>query len=121
MRKFFYFRREWLNTPGSGTAFIEAQIDKPYREDALGWFEGGQLIIKDCNKQIKLDFPVSNVTARENSLQKIALLFEVLEQFQTNILHVADLAEKAEEARATKAKREEKVLEDDTCACPACQ
>lgn len=120
MRKFFFFRREWLNVPGSGNAFIEAQIDKPYREDELAWYEGGDLTIKDCNKQITLSFPVSDVMSRENSLRKIAVLFEVLEQFQTHILHVADLAEKTEIERAAKAKREG-TLGDDTCNCSACQ
>jgi hypothetical protein len=116
MRKFFFFRREWLNAPGSGTAFVEAQIDKPNRTDSLAWYEGGNLVIKDCNKQVTLGFPVSNVASRENSLRKIAVLFEVLEQFQTNLLHVADLAEKAELARA---KRKD-VLGDDVCDCTAC-
>lgn len=118
MKKFFFFRREWLNAPGMGTAFIEAQVDKPNREDELAWFEGGDLVIKDCNKQIALSFPVSDVTSRENSLRKIAVLFEVLEQFQTHILHVADLAEKTELMRAA---RKEEPLGDDTCSCLACQ
>lgn len=116
---YFYYRREWLNKPGQGNAFIEAEVGKPEREDAIhAWYDGGDITIKDCNRQVNLSFPISNTHTRENSLRKIAMFLEIVEQFQAHLLHAANLAEKAEAVRD--AKRANKELGDDVCDCTSC-
>lgn len=124
VQQFFYFHREWLNRPGEGTAFIEAEIEKPSKNSS--WYDGGGLTIKDCNRQVNISFPVQDTHSRENSLRKIAIIFETVSRFQTHLLHVADLAEKAEivreAAREAKRIKENNVTElgDDECMCPSC-
>src|SRR4051812_27791770 len=93
---FLFYRREWLNLPGEGNAFIEAEVRKPYREDEYAYYDGGELTIKDCNRQIMLSFPVSGNERRANSLHKIAELMAVIEHFQAVLLYAANEAERVE-------------------------
>lgn len=128
--EFLFYRREWLNAPGQGNGFVEADIRKPYREDEYSYYEGGQLTIKDCTRQITLSFPVSGVERRENSLAKIAGIINVLEGFQAVLLHTANKAEEMEkklaEATAEKEAINKPILErfmgreSDECDCPRC-
>lgn len=122
---FLFYRREWLNVPGEGTAFIEAEIRKPYRADQFAYFEGGDISIKDCNRQITLSFPVNGLERRENSLAKIAQLLGVIEHFQAVLLHVANQTER-QEAVQEERKRQEQAKdritegESDECICGNC-
>lgn len=120
--QYFYYRREWLNPPGQGNAFIEAEVGKPERPDTVhAWYDGGNITIKDCSRQINLSFPIADVHTRENSLRKIAIFLEIIEQFQTFILHAANLAEKAEAARnAKRVEQDNKQLGSDECDCAVC-
>jgi hypothetical protein len=94
-----YYRREWLNAPNMGNAFVEASVD---RFDSEYGYASGDLCIKDCSRQINLDFPVSHRDNRENSLQKVAILLEVIGQFQMALLHEANLADRYETEQLAK-------------------
>jgi DNA-directed RNA polymerase alpha subunit len=121
MSRYAFYRREWLNVPGEGNAFIEAQVDNPHQGRDHVWYEGGELTIKDCTRQINLSFRVS-ARYRENSLAKIATLLEVIEQFQAFLLHSANMCEKAEKEHHEKLQEMQIAsgLRDDECDCPAC-
>lgn len=103
-----FYRREWLNAPGHGNAFIEASVDKS--GDGDYGYAGGDITIKDCSRQITLSFPFSSERNRANTLAKVAMLVEVLEQFQANLLHQADLAEAAEKLNGTPRSRSRHAL-----------
>lgn len=122
---FVFYRREWLNEPGEGTAFIEAEIRKPYREDKFAYF--GDITIKDCNRQVTLAFPVNGFERRENSLAKIAQLLNVVENFQAMLLHIANKTEQQEAAQEEERKQREETRierrsegESDECTCVNC-
>jgi hypothetical protein len=124
---FVFYRREWLNEPGEGTAFIEAEIRKPYRDDEFAYFDGGDITIKDCNRQISLSFPVNSFERRENSLAKIAQLLNVIENFQAMLLHIANKTEQQEAVQEEERKRLEEARkqrrsegEGDECTCANC-
>jgi hypothetical protein len=84
-----FYRREWLNEPTRGTAFIEAEV-----EETDSWSHGyGTVTIKDCTRQIELSFPLDGPERRQNSLAKIKLLMEVLGGFYKELSHEAKRAE----------------------------
>src|SRR3954471_9180145 len=94
---FLFYRREWLNLPGEGNAFVEAEIRKPYQEDEYAYYDGGELTIKDCSKQITLSFPINGEERRQNSIHKIAQLLGVIEHFQAVLLYTANETERQEQ------------------------
>jgi hypothetical protein len=97
-RKSRLYRREWLNGPTQGTAYVEAEV--PVQTEAGTFYhEGSHLTLADCSRVVALSFPLHSRDQRENSLAKIALLQEIVEQFATALLQEANLAEAAEQGR----------------------
>ena len=66
------------------------------------------LTMADCRRRIQLDFFLGTVRARRESLRKIDLLVEQLEQFRTTLRTEAGLIEQYEAKQKAKPRKSNK-------------
>jgi hypothetical protein len=88
-KKYHVERREFLNKFSNLRAYIIAIVEDAREKhicckDPDTWQEIS-LKIADCNEEIELYFDLNSVDERENSLNKIRTLAEVINQFKEAI------------------------------------
>lgn len=76
-----FYRREFLNQPGHHTTgHILAYIEKT--EPTKHWSGSIEFTLADCSRQISLSFDIDDEADRANSLHKLDLLIDSLQQFK---------------------------------------
>jgi len=88
--KFSYCKRLFLMPKSTGVpSFIMAEVESSNGgEYSCGHY---MITLADCRRQIQLEFPLTNVRSRRQSLAKIDLLLKVLVDFGTALQKEAQL------------------------------
>lgn len=112
-----YSRKEFLNLEGQESmANIVAHIVKSdwgRKDDELNREIDVTLNIADCDRKISLALYLDDEYNRENSLNKVDTLIEVLTEFRDALEREAKYQARLEKKRAKKKAEEEAVKEDE--------
>lgn len=88
-KKYHVERREFLNKFANLRAYIIAVVEdareKRVRDEDAEYWSDITLKIADCNDEICLYFDLETVEERENSLHKVRVLAEVINEFKQAI------------------------------------
>jgi hypothetical protein len=79
------YRRQWLNKDeGSGYIIIEAEVERHWNAEKHPEARhlSANVEIKDCNRQINLDFWANDEKEYKQRLKKMRQLIETLEEFE---------------------------------------
>lgn len=88
-----YRKRAFLNSITTGQpSFVFAVAESS--EGGKKTYGNYVLTVADCKRMIELEFPLTNQRARKQSLAKIDLLAEVINQFKQTIHAEAELINK---------------------------
>jgi hypothetical protein len=101
MSTFGYRQRGFLASISTGhTSYILTEVES----SRGGEYKWGHcmLTMADCRRRIQLEFFLGTVRARRESLRKIDLLIDQLEQFRTALRTEAGLIEQYEEKQKAK-------------------
>lgn len=102
--KTHFYVRQFLNQEGyHSSAFILAQVTTGGSE----WSSDATLIVADCNRQIQLDMSLHGDDGRKNTLYKLDLLVETLQQFRKAVKKEAKIVARREAVRERKRQRED--------------
>jgi hypothetical protein len=93
MARFRYRKRTFLAPISSGSrSFVWAEVES---SDGGTYTLGNYLfVLADCKRQVQLEFSLSSVDNRKESLTKADLLLEVLTDFRQGLNEEAALIEK---------------------------
>ena len=82
-------RREFLNEDPELPAFIIAVVEdtRELPDDPEDYWKWGTVVLElaDCSRRVSFDFDLNNVTSRANSLRKINLIAEVVNEVRDAI------------------------------------
>jgi len=82
-------RREFLNDDPEMPAFIIAVIEdtRDLPDDPEDTWKWGTVVLDlaDCSRRVSFDFDLNNVTSRANSLRKINLIAEIVNEVRDAI------------------------------------
>ena len=107
MSIFGYRKRVFLASISTGhTSYILTEVESSRR----GEYKWGHcmLTMADCRRRIQLEFFLGTLRARRESLRKIDLLIEHLEQYRTALRTEADLIEQYEAKQRPKKQKSNK-------------
>lgn len=90
-----FYRRRFLNRPRHHQgAHLIADVDLSSYKNGK-WYVDADLHLSDCYRAIDLDFDAENRAEATNALRKIAILREVLAEFETALeAAVAEMVER---------------------------
>jgi len=93
MARFRYRKRTFLAPISSGSrSFVWAEVES---SDGGTYPLGNYLfVLADCKRQVQLEFSLSSVNSRKESLAKADLLLEILTDFRQGLHEEAALIEK---------------------------
>ena len=101
---FSYRKRVFLASISTGhTSYILTEVES----SRSGEYKWGHcmLTMADCRRRIQLEFFLGTIRARRESLRKIDLLIQQLEQFRTALRTEAGLIEQYEEKQKSKPRK----------------
>jgi hypothetical protein len=107
MSIFGYRKRVFLASISTGhTSYILTEVES----SRGGEYKWGHcmLTMADCRRRIQLEFFLGTLRSRRESLRKIDLLMEQLEQFRTALRTEADLIEQYEAKQKAKPRKSNK-------------
>lgn len=84
-----HYKRTWLNEEGSGYIITEASVCKHWSSKGKGidrFYIDADVEIKDCNRQINLEFYCNNKEQYEKRLVKLQLMIDQLEEVKAFML-----------------------------------
>ena len=95
---FTYRKRAFLNHVSTGhTSYIVAEVESS--ADGAYRFGNYMLTIADCNRIVRLEFPIGSRRARRESLAKINLLHSVVTDFRDALIKEIELTETYKESK----------------------
>src|ERR1041384_7171586 len=100
----FYRKRVFLASISTGhTSYILSEAES----SRGGEYKWGHymLTLADCRRRIQLEFFIGTLRARRESLRKIDLLIERLEQFRTSLQREVSLIEQYEATQKSKPRK----------------
>ena len=101
---FSFRKRVFLNSISTGhTSYILAEIESSH--DGGNKWGHCMLTMADCRRRIQLEFFLGTIRARRESLRKIDLLIQQLEQFRTALRTEAGLIEQYEAKQKSKPRK----------------
>jgi hypothetical protein len=107
-------RKEFLNLAGhNGQANIVAIITKDRwgnDDNKLNRSVDIKLDFADCTRVVNLDFDVDGDYARENSINKVDVLLDVLNDFRKALIKECKIQARLEAKRAKRAKKEKEAV-----------
>jgi hypothetical protein len=88
-----YYRRRFLNRPRRHLgAHVIAEIDLEWPQKGTPYVDA-RLHLSDCSRHIDLDFSTYNRRDAENALRKLAILRDVLTEYEAGLLEALGAAD----------------------------